>query len=102
MNLIVLFQTVNLCIFNSVLDKDFRRRYHVDRMSSEDGGSDTDSLIRLQSPPAERADVTRPPGTPPHYATPSPDKKMWGGPMMPTPLLALPTLNFSVTQETAF
>jgi len=71
-------------------------------MSSEDGGSDTDSLIRLQSPPAERADVTRPPGTPPHYATPSPDKKMWGGPMMPTPLLALPTLNFSVTQETAF
>ena len=63
---------------------------------------DTESLVRLSNNPGspdidrleekpEKCEISRP--------TPQlPDKKPWMSPLLPTPLLPLPTLNFTVSQ----
>ena len=58
------------------------------RLSTNPGSPDTD---RLEEKP-EKCEISRP--------TPQlPDKKPWSmSPMLPTPLLPLPTLNFTVSQ----
>ena len=65
-------------------------------------GGDTESLVRLSNNPGspdidrleekpDKCEISRP--------TPQlPDKKPWMTSMLPTPLLPLPTLNFTVSQ----